>query len=124
MLPRSLTNLTTVTTMNTSSTCLVTPSVTALSDPPPQFVDAHLLEYLMTEVMRTLTVSEQVATARRKEQERRIEEQVRGSLSNGTVIPISKPVTASTREEADEAVKARLDAMGFKVGWSMAERYV
>lgn len=132
---------------NRSSTSLITPQLTLLSDPPTRQVDAHLLEFLTAEVssctllyptsssraslhqvIRLLVVSEAAARARHAAQEQLVEADLlankTGSLSlketpSAKALP---PLTAAEKEEVDAAVRSRLDGMGFKVGWALAER--
>lgn len=134
-----------------SSTSLITPSVTNLSDPPPSLVDAHLVEFLTAEVrlhcirrnytngggaqmIKVLVISEAAARARRVSKEKLVEaDLVAMTLVSQTAalavrdLPaatVSAEKVAAAREEADEGVRKRLDNMGFKVGWATAERCV
>jgi hypothetical protein len=124
MLPRPLANLSNTSTSapaNRSSTSLITPSVSLLSSRPPALVDAHLFEYLMTEVLRMIDVSESVARDRRMEGERIVKELMRVSG-----VDLGREERERSRkeleEEREEGVRGRLDAMGFKVGWALGER--
>ena len=54
MSSRGLATLQQNTSANRSSTALITPKLTELSDPPIKHVDAHLLEFLTAEVSRQL----------------------------------------------------------------------
>ncbi|ORY89030.1 NO signaling/Golgi transport ligand-binding domain-containing protein [Leucosporidium creatinivorum] len=113
---------------NRSSTSLITPQLTSLSDPPTKQVDAHLLEFLTAEVIRLLIDSEAAARARHAAQEQLVEADLlahkTGSISlkeTSTARPAAEK-TAAEKEEVDSAVRTRLDGMGFKVGWALSER--
>lgn len=80
-----------------------------------------------------------MSRARRDAQEKLVTADIE-ALSRSPMVGFEQPsdsisatITAATREmalekkalganEADEAVRRRLDNMGFKVGWAMAER--
>ncbi|KAK4057111.1 hypothetical protein OIO90_002011 [Microbotryomycetes sp. JL221] len=118
--------------LNRSSTTLITPRLTALSDPPQRFLDVHAMEHFMAEVVRRLIDSERAARHRHDEQERIIEADLL-SFKTSTLSLRDRherkrsTATASTAKtqstpESDLTVRARLDLMGFKVGWVLAER--
>ncbi|KDE09474.1 hypothetical protein MVLG_00376 [Microbotryum lychnidis-dioicae p1A1 Lamole] len=134
-------NTSSTTNVNLSSTSLITPQLTALADPPPTMVDQHLFEYMMQEVIRTIITSESVARERRIAYERQVEHDLKlaratssvtlntsnGNGKTSAAMAPSVPSKSSTfpppnQDEADEAVRSRLDKMGFKVGWAMAEK--
>lgn len=143
--------------VNRSSTSLITPTITALSEHHTNQVDQHLLDFLTAEVLllvssctpscsrthpiafgdqvtRLLIDSEQVARARRAAHEKLVEADFLSLADKAAALSLDDTPSAPTptvsaekrlalRNQADEAVKRRLDTMGFKVGWAMAERY-
>ncbi|SCV71533.1 BQ2448_3121 [Microbotryum intermedium] len=134
-------NTSSTTNVNLSSTSLITPQLTALADPPPKMVDQHLFEYMIQEVIRTIITSESVARERRIAYQRQVEHDLKlaratsqitlssSSNNNKTSVAMAPSVPSKSssfpppnQDEADEGVRSRLDKMGFKVGWAMAEK--
>lgn len=113
---------------NRSSTSLITPAVTALSDPTLGLVDSHLMEFLTAEVIRLVTESELYSRTKRQTTEKQIETELNSSLTNRVNLlslkekAITPLEAASIQAATDEAVRSRLDTMGFKIGWALAER--
>ncbi|GAA6012260.1 hypothetical protein JCM10207_002781 [Rhodosporidiobolus poonsookiae] len=119
---------------NRSSSSLITPALSALADPPTQHkVDAQLVQFLTHEVIRLLIDSEAAARTRRRAQEQAVEDELAemGLTDDGSAgvkrdkgkgKQKTREEEVKEQDEADEAVRARLERMGFKVGWATAER--
>ncbi|KAM0790725.1 hypothetical protein ACM66B_004580 [Microbotryomycetes sp. NB124-2] len=130
MTSRSLSNLQHGTGgLNRSSTALITPRLTALSDPPQRFVDVHVMEHFMAQVVRQLIESEQAARLKHDEQDRIIEADLLSFKTSSLSLRDRQQAHSTTAHkpqpssaETDSAVRARLELMGFKVGWVLAER--
>lgn len=115
-----------------SSSSLVTPQLGALADPRLYTADPRLLNWLIAETINTLRESE-VAAANRQDRDlyaaQRHVESLRLSPSSGATDSSARPHTHESspvqRTEPDEAaVRARLDLIGYRVGWATAERCV
>jgi len=119
-----------------AASSLVTPNLAALADPPTRHVDAALMDYFLIELVNTLRASSAVATARSKKVE---QEMIEAGLIPAPAPPVltRKKETArdsqtslTTRsggkstvmEEEEEAVRARLEAIGLHVGANFTER--
>ncbi|KAG0656268.1 Trafficking protein particle complex subunit 33 [Rhodotorula mucilaginosa] len=109
-----------------SSSSLVTPQLQAYAD--PQFtptVDPTLLNYL---TIRALGESERAATKRQRDHRNAIQQQIAAlRLSTSDDAAAVKPVLEEEEEHGapnpdDAAVRARFDAIGYRVGWATAER--
>jgi len=130
-----------------STSSLITPSLLALSDAPPNQnqIDASVQDYLLIELVYTLRHSSQVARerARKREEEMVVNGLLPPVSSSGTVssatnatglastgarVSMGSPggiVAAGAKapmSEEEEAVRARLDALGVHVGANLAER--
>ncbi|GAA6003484.1 Trs33p, partial [Rhodotorula paludigena] len=116
---------------NRSSSSLLSPAVSALADPPAHSADARLVDLVHAELIRTLQHSQRAATARARADHALVEDQ----LAQLGLAPLDKGKARATtedtpnakaeqaqRDEADDAVRSRLDSLGFKVGWATAER--
>lgn len=111
-----------------SSSSLVTPQLQAYAD--PQFiptVDPTLLNYLVHETIRALGESERAATRRQLDQRNSIQQQIAALrlASNSDHAAVKKQVLEEEHHGGlnhDAAVRARLDAIGYRVGWATAER--
>ncbi|SCZ89189.1 BZ3500_MvSof-1268-A1-R1_Chr1-1g01017 [Microbotryum saponariae] len=113
----------------------LTPCGGCLFTPP----DADIRTGCHGQVIRTIITSEYVARERRIAYERQVEHDLKLAratspatlnTSNGKTSAAMAPSVPSkssaspppNQDEADEAVRSRLDKMGFKVGWAMAEK--
>lgn len=82
------------------------------------------------QVIRLLIDSEAAARARHAAQEQLVEADLLANKTGSLSLkekPVGKPAaerTAAEKEAVDEAVRTRLDGMGFKVGWALSERCV
>ncbi|GAA5961806.1 hypothetical protein JCM21900_003316 [Sporobolomyces salmonicolor] len=124
--PRPLSSLlhSTGTPSSRSSTSLITPSLTLLADPPLHSVDSHLVDLLTNEVIRILIHSEQAARARRAAEQEAVERELNdmGLADHAGKKTSHGGEKGPESDQADEAVRTRIDQMGFKVGWATAER--
>lgn len=107
-----------------------------LADPPARHVDAALMDYFVIEMVNTLRISSAVATARSKRIEKEmIDSGLLPPLAPGPPAPAKKEsardstsslrsVSAkpSTMGEEDEAMHARLEAIGVHVGSNITEK--
>lgn len=134
-----------------SSSSLITPTLSALADPPIHLADAAALDYLIIEMTHALRASASVAAARTKkieremveagllpappeknaaakenEKERLKKEQQRESMGSagtkGSVIVGGFSVKATEVDEDEEGLRIRLEAIGVQVGGNIAER--
>ncbi|KAI0757475.1 transport protein particle component [Daedaleopsis nitida] len=123
------------TTTRPSSTTSSVPSLAAVADPAPRYVDGAAMDYFVIEMVNTLRASSAVATARTKKIEQEMidaglmpapaavppalkKNQLRDSVgSDGSRASISKDA-----KDEDEELRARLEAIGMHVGANMAER--
>lgn len=108
------------------------PSLAALADPPPRMMDAAAMDYFLIELVSTLRASSAVAVARTKKVE---QEMVDAGLLPALQPPAaaqsnrdsmasnsSKPDGKGPVDEAEEAVRLRLESIGMHVGANVAER--
>ncbi|GAA5909488.1 hypothetical protein JCM8208_006541 [Rhodotorula glutinis] len=118
-----------------SSSNLVSPHLLHLADPPQHTVDARLVELLADEMVRALRESAAAARSRRARDHRAVEEELEALGLAGAPPASAAAEPAADRDgqgasgeermredEADEAVRSRLDDLGFRVGWATAER--
>lgn len=114
------------------------PSLAAVADPSPRYVDGPAVDYFVIEMVNTLRASSAVATARAKKVEQEMidaglmptpapalpalkKDKIRESMgSNASRSSISK----DGQEGEEEELRARLEAIGMHVGANMAERSV
>ncbi|EIW65119.1 transport protein particle component [Trametes versicolor FP-101664 SS1] len=112
------------------------PSLAAVADPSPRYVDGPAVDYFVIEMVNTLRASSAVATARAKKVEQEMidaglmptpapalpalkKDKIRESMgSNASRSSISK----DGQEGEEEELRARLEAIGMHVGANMAER--
>ncbi|KAF7299067.1 hypothetical protein MIND_00855000 [Mycena indigotica] len=127
---------------STSANSLVPQGLLALADPPLRQIDGAAMDYFLIELVNTLRVSSAVATERSKKIEA---EMVEAGLIPAPVVPpphpLKKDAMASAREsttslnsrastggrpsaadEAEEAVRTRLETIGMHVGANFTER--
>lgn len=126
-----------------SASSLVPQNLLVLADPPVRQIDGAVMDYFLIELVNTLRVSAAVATERSKKIEA---EMVEAGLIPPPVVPPPHPLkkeAASARDsvtslnsrastggrmssadEAEEAVRSRLEAIGLHVGANFTERYV
>ncbi|KAH9891171.1 transport protein particle component [Cubamyces lactineus] len=119
-----------------SSSMSTVPSLAAVADPPPRYVDGAAMDYFTIEMVNTLRASSAVAAARSKKVEQEMidaglmpatapvpptlkKDKMRDSMgSNASRVSLSK----DSQEGDDEELRARLEAIGMHVGANMAER--
>ncbi|KAI9059536.1 transport protein particle component [Trametes sanguinea] len=119
-----------------SSSMSTVPSLAAVADPPPRYVDGAAMDYFVIEMVNTLRASSAVATARAKRVEQEMidaglmptpapalptlkKEKMRDSMgSNLSLSSLSK----GGQDNDEEELRARLEAIGMHVGANMAER--
>ncbi|KAH9850611.1 transport protein particle component [Lenzites betulinus] len=112
------------------------PSLAAVADPVPRYVDGAAMDYFVIEMVNTLRASSAVATNRAKKVEQDMvdaglmpppapvppalkKDKVRDSVgSNASRSSLSK----DGQEGEEEELRARLEAIGMHVGANMAER--
>ncbi|KAJ6512205.1 TRAPP complex subunit trs33 [Mycena vitilis] len=124
-----------------SASSLVPQNLAALADPPSRHIDGAVMDYFLIEVVNTLRASAAVATERSKKIEA---EMVEAGLIPPPAAPPPHPlkkdmasardsVTSlnsrlstggrmSSADEAEEAVRSRLEAIGLHVGANFTER--
>ncbi|GAA5980995.1 hypothetical protein JCM11641_001423 [Rhodosporidiobolus odoratus] len=122
------------TSSNRSSTSLLSPDLAQLANPPrTQTVDQQLVQFVTHEIIHALLASTRHARIKREQYQRDIEDEL---ASLDLLGPPSdelkkgkhweKPKTKAEQERVqrvdDDEVRKRLERMGFKVGWSTAER--
>ncbi|GAA6016340.1 hypothetical protein JCM11491_006823 [Sporobolomyces phaffii] len=105
---------------NSSSTSLISPRISALADPTPHSVDAHLLDFLLNETIRVLIESTRHHADKRQREQREIEDDLRrlGFANDSPAAPVPTQDPSTT----DERARAKIEAIGFKLGYSTAER--
>lgn len=114
------------------------PSLAAVADPALRHVDGAAMDYFVIEMVNTLRASSAVAAARAKKTEQEMvdaglmpasapvppplkKSQLRESIaSNASRTSLSK----DAKDEDEEELRARLEAIGMHVGANMAERCV
>ncbi|GAA98899.1 uncharacterized protein L969DRAFT_104359 [Mixia osmundae IAM 14324] len=114
---------------STSRTSLVNPQVLALADPPTHQVDARLFEYISFQMVSVLAESSKLATQKRVQRQRRIEEDFglkSRPASSRTSLGSSKSKDNASADEIKERdsheLRVRLEQVGFKTGWGLSER--
>ncbi|KAF8906664.1 NO signaling/Golgi transport ligand-binding domain-containing protein [Mucidula mucida] len=123
------------TTPSRVASSLVPPALAMLAEPPSHMVDGAMMDYFMIEAVNALRESSAVATARAK----KIEQEM---VESGLIPPPPPPappmkdnprdsttsLTSGLRrnvgpeDEAEEALRTRLEAIGVHVGGSFSER--
>ncbi|GAA5882312.1 hypothetical protein JCM3774_005505 [Rhodotorula dairenensis] len=102
-----------------SSSSLVTPQLAALADPPVHSaVDPRLVHYLVAEAIRALVESERAAESRAKSQLADVEH----GIAALRLHPAAADAPSADGDRPRTAVRARLDQIGYRVGWATAER--
>ncbi|TFK81724.1 transport protein particle component [Polyporus arcularius HHB13444] len=111
------------------------PSLAAVADPPPRYVDGAAMDYFVIEMVNTLRASSAVATARAKKVEQEMIDA--GLMPTPAAVPPalkgsqlrqshgsdgSRDSISKDGKDEDEELRARLEAMGMHVGANMAER--
>jgi hypothetical protein len=100
---------------NLSSSSLISPVITKLSDPSLHLVDSHLLDLLLSETIRILIESTKFKQDVKLKQEREItKDLIRLNLESPTI-------DSNSHVEVDELVKKKIEHIGFKLGYSTAE---
>ncbi|KAF8208861.1 transport protein particle component [Mycena galopus ATCC 62051] len=124
-----------------SASSLVPQNLVALADPSPRLIDAAVMDYFLIELVNTLRTSAAVATERSKKIEA---EMVEAGLIPAPAVPpphpLKKDVSSardsttslnsrsstvgrmSSADEAEDAVRSRLEAIGLHVGANFTER--
>jgi len=130
--PVRLTRSPFITSMSLSvSSVAAAPSLAALTDPQPRFVDAAAMDYFLIEAVQTLRHSSAVADARAKK--------VEDEMTEAGLIPPPPPAQIKAKKDAqrdsfgigfsatsdgeEEGVRARFEAIGYHVGANITERY-
>lgn len=100
---------------NLSSSSLISPVITKLSDPSLHLVDSHLLDLLLSETIRILIESTKFKQDVKLKQEREItKDLIRLNLESPTI-------DSNSHVDVDELVKKKIEHIGFKLGYSTAE---
>ena len=91
-------------------------------------VDARTLEYFSIELITAVVASTSTAVARQEERRRRFElDNAAPSSSSAPVASTSKPASvdgADPNDPPENELRQRIDLIGFRVGWGLAERCV
>ncbi|GAA5940755.1 Trs33p [Sporobolomyces koalae] len=104
---------------NSSSTALITPRIVNLADPSQHAVDSHLVDLLLNETIRILIESTRHAVAKRDQEQREIEH----DLNRLGLAPAAPPADPPSRpDDVEDQVRTKLEQIGFKIGYSTAER--
>ncbi|KAI7955978.1 hypothetical protein MJO29_007377 [Puccinia striiformis f. sp. tritici] len=101
------------------------PSATTHLYRPPSQVDAHLNDYFLNEMIHTISESAAYSLRTSSDAKRAYQERKRLQLGGTTLKeedPAGTSITKNLKSELDEAHRIRMDAAGYKVGWSLAER--
>lgn len=109
---------------NTSSTSLITPLISLLADPNPHSIDSHLLDLLLNETIRILISSTLYARKKKDQELNEINEDLKRLGINDDNL--SKPPQLTLEQETqqvDEIVRGKLESIGYKLGWSLSEKY-
>ena len=121
-----------------SSSASSVPSLAAVADPPLRYVDGAAMDYFVIEMVNTLRTSAAVATARAKKVEQEMIEAGlmpasaptppplrKSQLRDSTSSNISRNSAAKDGKDEDEdELRIRLEAIGMHVGANIAERFV
>ncbi|EFP89482.2 uncharacterized protein PGTG_15324 [Puccinia graminis f. sp. tritici CRL 75-36-700-3] len=92
---------------------------------PPSQVDAHLNDYFLNEMIHSISESAAHSLKTSSDAKRAYQEKKRLQLGGTGIKEDQEPsrITIQTQKtELDEAHRIRMDAAGYKVGWSLAER--
>ncbi|GAA5985904.1 hypothetical protein JCM10908_006327 [Rhodotorula pacifica] len=109
-----------------SSSSLVTPQLSALADPSLYTIDPRLVHYLVAETIRALRESQLAARTRQHDQLVAVQQEI-AALRVRPASTSTQSTAAEGKEESpgptdEAAVRARLDQIGYRVGWATAER--
>ncbi|KAJ6557410.1 TRAPP complex subunit trs33 [Mycena vulgaris] len=124
-----------------SASSLVPPNLVALADPPVRQIDGAVMDYFLIELVNTLRASAAVATERSKKIEAEMVEaglipppaappphplKKEAASARDSVTSLNSRASAggrmSSADEAEEAVRSRLEAIGLHVGANFTER--
>lgn len=101
--------------MNPStSTASLLPTLAPLADPGLRLADGALLDYLLVELVPTLSASSAVASARATATE--------NEMRAAGLLPARTAKEKELKEAEEDALRARLEAVGAHVGANLAER--
>ncbi|GAA5952107.1 hypothetical protein JCM3765_005195 [Sporobolomyces pararoseus] len=103
---------------NSSSTSLITPPILSLADPTPHSIDSHLFDLLLNETIRILIESDKYEQCKREKEQ----EEIRQDLKRLGFNDSTTASTTTTKGGDDEQVKKKIEQIGFKLGYSTAER--
>ncbi|GAA5897148.1 Trs33p [Sporobolomyces salmoneus] len=103
---------------NASSTSLISRSILELADPNPHSVDCHLFDLLLNETIRILIESTLYSQEKRKKEQ----QEIRDDLARLGFKQPPTDSTASSVQQEDEQVRNKIEQIGFKLGYSTAER--
>ena len=91
-------------------------------------VDARTLEYFSIELITAVVASTSTAVARQEERRRRFElDNAAPGSSSAPVASTSKPAPVDGADPSDppeNELRQRLDLIGFRIGWGLAEKCV
>ena len=94
----------------------------------PLQIDARTLEYVSIELITVVIASTSAAVARQEERRRRFElDNAASGSSAAPVASTSKPAPvdgADATDPPENELRQRLDQIGFRIGWGLAERCV
>jgi len=103
--------------------------LSALAEAPIRFMDGAAMDYFLIEMVNTLRASSAVATARAKKLEQEMVDA--GLIPPPPAVPPSLPLRGNpqqnsarkvSKEVDEDAVRARLEAIGMHVGANFTER--
>ncbi|KAK4700832.1 trafficking protein particle complex subunit 6, partial [Phenoliferia sp. Uapishka_3] len=106
---------------NRSSTSLITPSISILSQSQSPQVDAHVVQFAHLELIKTLLASASAERKRRAATEQFVSAELGQADSDRPGAADGTSDAEVIQTEIDDSVRKRLDEIGFKVGWTMAE---
>ena len=109
---------------NSSSTSLITPPILSLADPTPHSIDSHLFDLLLNETVRILIESSRYERVKREKEQEEIREDLKRLGFNDSTSTTTTTTTNSTTKggDSDEQVGKKIESIGFKLGYSTAER--
>lgn len=122
--------------VNPGVAALVLPSLVALADPPVRQIDGAVMDYFLIELVNTLRDSAAVATRRAKKIEQEMTEAglippppppphtlpPKKESAHDSVTSLTRGSGKSPLDDEEEAVRARLEAIGLHVGANFTER--
>jgi len=92
---------------------------------PPSQVDAHLNDYFINQMIHVISESAAHSLRTSSNAKRAFQERKRlqlGSASHAQEDDHPARIIHIQKNDLDEAYRTRMDAAGYKVGWSLAER--